>query len=349
MSPDAVDANTPGYDEVLVELKARVRQARYVAQRRVNTELVQLYWQLGTTLAEQTEQQAWGSGVVKRLADDLRAEFPEMKGFSPRNLIYMRSFARAWPVAGEIAQRPVAQLPWGHITTLLDRVADNKVRDWYVSRILAHGWSRNVLEHQIRTAAHIRFEAAPTNFDRALAPGESDLAQQITKDPYVLDFLAVDGDTSERELEQALVDKIIDTLSELGEGFAFVGRQVHFDIDGDDFFVDLLFFHIEQLRYVVIELKTGRFKPEYIGQLGFYVALVDDRLRRAQHADTVGLLLVTEKNDAVVRYSLAGHQSPVAVSRYDLLSPAEKAALPSEEVLARALGLPSRQTPLDNI
>ncbi|MBF4632618.1 DUF1016 family protein [Clavibacter michiganensis subsp. phaseoli] len=336
MSPDAVDASAPGYDEVLVELKARVRQARYVAQRRVNTELVQLYWQLGTTLAVQTEQQAWGSGVVKRLADDLRAEFPEMKGFSPRNLTYMRSFARAWP-DGEIAQRPVAQLPWGHITTLLDRVADDDTRDWYVSRVLAHGWSRNVLEHHIRTAAHERFENAPTNFDRALQPGESDLAKQITKDPYVLDFLAIDGDAPERELEQALVDRIIDTLRELGEGFAFVGRQVHFDVDGDDFFVDLLFFHIEQLRYVVIELKTGRFKPEYLGQLGFYVLLVDDRLRRPQHADTVGLLLVTEKNDAVVRYSLAGHQTPVAVSSYDLLPAAEKAALPSEEVLARAL------------
>jgi predicted nuclease of restriction endonuclease-like (RecB) superfamily len=336
MSPDALDANAPGYDEVLVELKARVRQARYVAQRRVNTELVQLYWQLGTTLAAQTEYQAWGSGVVKRLADDLRAEFPGMKGFSLRNLIYMRSFARAWPDV-EIAQRPVAQLPWGHITTLLDRVADDDVRDWYVSRALAHGWSRNVLDHHIRTAAHERFGNAATNFDRALQSGESDLAKQITKDPYVLDFLAIDGDAPERELEQALVDRIIDTLRELGEGFAFVGRQVHFDVDGDDFFVDLLFFHVEQLRYVVIELKTGRFKPEYLGQLGFYVSLVDDRLRRLHHADTVGLLLVTEKNDAVVRYSLAGNQAPVAVSSYDLLPPAEKAALPSEEILARAL------------
>jgi predicted nuclease of restriction endonuclease-like (RecB) superfamily len=231
-------------------------------------------------------------------------------------------------------------LPWGHITTLLDRVADGETRDWYVSRVLAHGWSRNVLEHHIRTAAHDRFENAPTNFDRALQPGESDLAKQITKDPYVLDLLAIDGDAPERELKQALVDRIIDTLRELGEGFAFVGRQVHFDVEGDDFFVDLLFFHVEQLRYVVIELKTGRFKPEYLGQLGFYVSLVDGRLRRPQHADTVGLLLVTEKNDAVVRYSLAGHQTPVAVASYDLLPAAEKAALPSEEVLARALARP---------
>jgi predicted nuclease of restriction endonuclease-like (RecB) superfamily len=336
MSPDAAAVNVPGYDEVLTELKTRVRGARYVAQRKVNAELIRLYWQVGTTLNDQKDQAAWGSAVVRRLADDLRREFPEMKGFSSRNLFYMRAFARTWP-DGEIVQRPVAQLPWGHIITLVERLDDPATREWYVSRSIAHGWSRNVLEHHIRTTAHERFENAPTNFDRALQPGESDLAKQITKDPYVLDFLTIDGDAPERELEQALVDRIIDTLRELGEGFAFVGRQVHFDVDGDDFFVDLLFFHVEQLRYVVIELKTGRFKPEYLGQLGFYVSLVDDRLRRPRHANTVGLLLVTEKNDAVVRYSLAGHQAPVAVSSYDLLPAAEKAALPSERVLARAL------------
>lgn len=153
----------------------------------------------------------------------------------------------------------------------------------------------------------------------------------------MLDFLALGGDAKERHLEQALVDRIIDTLRELGEGFAFVGRQVHFDVDGDDFYVDLLFFHVEQLRYVVIELKTGKFRPEYLGQLGFYVALVDDRLRRTQHADTVGLLLVADKTDAVVRYSLAGQQAPVGVTSCDLLPPDARAALPSERDLANAL------------
>jgi predicted nuclease of restriction endonuclease-like (RecB) superfamily len=206
-----------------------------------------------------------------------------------------------------------------------------------VSRSLAHGWSRDVLEHHIRTGLHDRSASAPTNFAQTLGPPQSDLARQLTKDPYVLDFLAIDGDARERELEQALVDRIIDTLRELGEGFAFVGRQVPFEVDGEDFLVDLLFFHVEQLRYVVIELKTGRFHPEQLGQLGFYVALVDDRLRRPQHADTVGLLLVAGKTDAVVRYSLAGQRAPVAVSSYDLLPEAERAALPSEAVLARAV------------
>ncbi len=281
-------------------------------------------------------QEGWGTKVIARLAEDLRTEFPEMRGFSPRNLAYMRAFAAAWSQQ-ETVQQAVAQLPWGHITVLLDRLDDQAARNWYAEHAVRHCWSRNVLEHHIRTGAHQRLEAAPTNFADVLPAGESDLAQQLTKDPYVLDFLALDGDAKERHLEQALVDRIIDTLRELGEGFAFVGRQVHFDVDGDDFYVDLLFFHVEQLRYVVVELKTGKFRPEYLGQLGFDVALVDDRLRRTQHADTVGLLLVADKTDAVVRYSLAGQQTPVGVASYDLLPPDARAALPSERDLANAL------------
>jgi len=325
-----------GYAAALAELKQQVRTARFTAQRRVNTELIRLYWGIGATILQRQGDEGWGSNVIGRLATDLRAEFPEMKGFSPRNLAYMRAFAAAWPDE-QILQQAVAQLPWGHITVLLDRLDDHELREWYAGQAAAHGWSRNVLEHQIRSEAHTRLQAAPTNFAEVLPPGDSDLAQQITKDPYVLDFLALDGDAKERHLEQALVDRIIDTLRELGEGFAFVGRQVHVDVDGDDFYVDLLFFHVEQLRYVVIELKTGKFKPEYLGQLGFYVALVDDKLRRPQHADTVGLLLVADKNDAVVRYSLAGQQTPIGVASYDLLPPGVRAALPSEKDLAAAL------------
>jgi len=318
-----------GYAAALAELKQQVRAARFAAQRRVNTELVRLYWGIGATILQRQGDEGWGSNVIGRLATDLRAEFPEMKGFSRANLFYMRRFAGEWP-ADAVVQQAVGQLPWGHITVLLDRLDDHELRNWYAGQAAAHGWSRNVLEHQIRSETHTRLRAAPTNFAEVLLPGDSDLAQQITKDPYVLDFLAIDGDAKERHLEQALVDRIIDTLRELGEGFAFVGRQVHFD-------VDLLFFHVEQLRYVVIELKTGKFKPEYLGQLGFYVALVDDKLRRPQHADTVGLLLVADKNDAVVRYSLAGQQTPIGVASYDLLPPAVRAALPSEADLAAAL------------
>lgn len=188
-----------------------------------------------------------------------------------------------------------------------------------------------------QTTAHQRFSAAPTNFDRILEPGASDLAQQITKDPYVFDFLDIEPGYAERELERALVDRIIQTLGELGRGFSFVGRQVPITVDDDEFFIDLLFFHVEQLRYVVVELKVGKFKPEYAGQLGFYVELVEDQLRRKAHAPTVGLLLCTDKNDRVVRYALATSNQPIAIASYDLLPAEEQAALPSEEDLNRAL------------
>lgn len=225
-------------------------------------------------------------------------------------------------------------MPWGHITQLLDKLDDPQLRDWYAARDVQQRWSRAVLTHQLATRLHDREGAAPSNFATALGFRDSELAQQITKDPFTLDFLAIDSDASERELEERLTNRIVDTLRELGRGFAFVGRQVHFDVEGDDFYVDLLFFHVEQLRYVVIELKTTKFDPRDAGQLGFYVSLVDDRLGIDDlHRPTVGMLLVADKNETVVRYALAGTGQPVAVSRYDL-SP-ESASLPSEETLAQ--------------
>jgi predicted nuclease of restriction endonuclease-like (RecB) superfamily len=325
------------YALVLADLKDRVRSARFTAQRRANTELVHLYWRIGHTLLQRGADAAWGSGLLEQLANDLRSEFPAMKGFSVTNLKYMRQLATAWSSEEEFGQQLADQLPWGHLMILLGRLDTHTERVWYAQQSVTHGWSRNVLERHIRTHAITRFEAASTDFTRVLEPTDSDLAQQIVKDPYVLDFLRVGSDANERDIEQALVDHIIRTLQELGAGFSFVGRQVHFDVDGDDFYVDLLFFHIEQLRYIVVELKTGKFKPEHAGQLGFYVALVDDKLRRPQHAPTVGLLLVTSKSDAVVRYALAGSSTPVAIASYDLLPAKEKASLPSEAQLARAL------------
>ncbi len=206
------------YASVLADLKLRVRQARYQAQRRVNNELIGLYWQIGRVLLDQTERSGWGEKLIAQLSADLRAEFVGSAGFSPRNLVYMRSFARAWPDYDPIAQQPVAQMPWGHITVLLDKLDGPELRDWYASQAVTHGWSRAVLEHHIKTAAHTRFGTAPTNFERVLAPGASDQAQQLTKDPYVFDFLTIEPGHAERELEQSLVDKIQHTLSELGAG-----------------------------------------------------------------------------------------------------------------------------------
>lgn len=332
------------YDSTLDELKRQVLAARYQAQRKVNTELLVLWWRIGRTILDRQKHQKWGSGVLGRLADDLRAEFPSMKGFSRSNLSYMRAFAAAWPDQDSIVQRSVGQLPWGHVTELLDKLDDQDLRDWYAAKDAAHGWSRAVLAHQITTRLHEREGVAPTNFSGALETPDSELAQQLTKDPYTLDFLALDGDASERDLEDRLIARIIETLRELGPGFAFVGRQVHLDIDGDDFYIDLLFFHVEQLRYVVIELKTTAFDPRDAGQLGFYVAVVDDQIRNHdKHAPTVGILLVASKNESVVRYALASSQHPVAVSRYELAEEAQ-AALPDEQAMLDAFARELEQT-----
>jgi predicted nuclease of restriction endonuclease-like (RecB) superfamily len=323
------------YASTLDELKRHVHEARYQAQRKVNTELLRLYWRIGATILDRQRTAGWGSNVVGRLADDLRAEFPTMKGFSRANLFYMRRVAEAWPDVDRFVQQPAGQIPWTQLTLLLDKLDDPELRAWYAAKAVAHGWSRAMLTHQIATMLHEREGAAPSNYPLALERADSELAQELTKDPYVLDFTALDSDTAERHLEDRLVERIIDTLRELGRGFAFVGRQVHFDVAGDDFYLDLLFFHVEQLRYVVIELKTTKFDPRDAGQLGFYVALVEDRLRlRDKHQPTVGMLLVAEKNETVVRYALAGTAQPVAVSRYDLTASAQ-AALPAEDALTR--------------
>lgn len=333
------------YTDVLAAVKQRVHEARYLAQRAANTELLRLWWSIGNTILDRQRTEPWGAKVLDRLSTDLRAEFPTMKGFSRRNLAYMRAFAEAWPGEDELVQRPVAQLPWGHVIELLDKLDDRTLRDWYAAKDVQMGWSRVVLAHQIVTALHEREGTAPSNFLETLDSPSSELAQQLTKDPYALDFLAIDSDATERELETRLTSRIEQTLAELGSGFAFVGRQVHFDVDGDDFYIDLLFFHVEQLRYVVIELKTTKFDPRDAGQLGFYVALVDDRLRiPGKHSPTVGILLVAEKNETVVRYALAGTAQPVAVSRYDL-SPDEQAALPAEETLTRIAGEAADEAP----
>ena len=324
------------YAETFRAIRDRVTATRSRVQLAANAHLIHLYWSIGSVLLERSKAGRWGSGVLRQLAEDLRAEFPSMTGLSPTNLKYMRQFAAAWPEEASIGPQRVDRLPWGHIRALLPE-SDPVRRKRYAEAAVEHGWSRNVLVHNLRSRALERSGAQTTNFSRLLDGDDASLAQQITRDPYVLDFLAVDGDRDERAIESAMVDRIAETLREFGVGFAFVGRQVHFDVDGSDFFVDLLFFHVEQLRYVVVELKTGEFRPDNVGQLSFYVALVDAQLRREQHAETVGLLLVAGKNDAVVRYSLGVSNAPVGVASYDLLPPELQQALPSEAQLQRAL------------
>ncbi len=261
-----------------------------------------------------------------------------MKGLSARNIQYMTTFARTW-AQGPIAQQPAAQLPWGHIMVLLDKKLDVSATNSYAAAAVQYGWSRNVLLNMIMNRTLERTGAAPSNFAQQLAAQDAELAQQMAKDPYNFEFLGLTGGVAERDLENALTSRITETLRELGPGFSFVGRQVHFDVDGDDFYVDLLFFHIEQSRYVVIELKTGKFQPEHAGKLNFYVALVDDVLRRDHHNETIGILICGTKNDRSVRYSLGRSTSPMAVAAYtyDKLPAAEQQALPTEGHLVAAL------------
>jgi predicted nuclease of restriction endonuclease-like (RecB) superfamily len=251
----------------------------------------------------------------------------------------MRAFAAAWPGTDLISQRAVGKLPWGHVCTLLDQVKDQGLRDWYADRDVRNGWSRQVLEHHVATGLHQRIGAAPSNFDRHLDPVDADQAREIVRDPYVFDFLDLTERSTERALEQALTDRLQDTLAELGPGFAFVGRQHRFTVDDQDFHVDLLLFHAPTVRYVVVELKVGRFRHEYAGQLGFYVAIVDDQLRNpAVHAPTVGILLCTSSTENTVKYALRAANAPMAVATYtyDALPPAEKAALPPVEAVTQA-------------
>lgn len=348
---DTPDLALPsGYTDLLGELKKRVRGARIKALRTVNTQLIELYWSIGQAVRAEQEKQGWGSQVIKRLSDDLRKEFPDMKGLSARNIQYMTTFARTW-AQGPIAQQPAAQLPWGHIMVLLDKKLDVSATNSYTAAAVQYGWSRNVLLNMIMNRTLERTGAAPSNFAQQLAAQDSELAQQVAKDPYNFEFLGLTGEVAERDLENALTSRITETLRELGPGFSFVGRQVHFDVDGDDFYVDLLFFHIEQSRYVVIELKTGKFQPEHAGKLNFYVALVDDVLRRDHHNETIGILICGTKNDRSVRYSLGRSTSPMPVAAYtcDKLPAAEQQALPTEGHLVAALDWAEPDTAGDSL
>jgi predicted nuclease of restriction endonuclease-like (RecB) superfamily len=303
------------YPELLGRLKREIGAARTRAALAVNTELIGLYWRLGKEIIEREGRDGWGVSVTKRLSSDLRHEFPEMTGLAERNLRYMRDFARAWPDAS-IWQQPVAKLPWGHICRLLDKVDDPAARLWYAQSVVEHGWSRKVLEHHIATGRYEREGKALTNFSSTLPAPEGELVQQIVHEDYNFEFLGLAGDVRERRIERSLVAEIERFMIELGAGFAFVGRQVPLDVDGEEFFIDMLFFHIPLNRYVVLELKLGKFRPEYAGQINFYVNVVDEQVRQERHDATIGLVLCASRNETVARYALNGIDRPVGVARY---------------------------------
>lgn len=328
-----------GYADWLSELKTRIHAAQQRATLAVNRELVLLYWQIGRDILFRQAEQGWGAKVIERLAEDLRLAFPDMKGFSRANLMYMRAFAEAWPDA-EIVQQAVGQLPWGHNLVLLTRLKDPAQRLAYAEHAIIHGWSRNVLNIHIETRLLERTGQAVTNFSASLPKPQSDLARESLKDPYRLDFLGLGREAGEREIEAALVKHVTEFLLELGAGFAFVGRQVLLDVGGDEFFIDLLFYHLKLRCYVVIELKGGKFKPEHLGQLGFYMTAVDRQIKHEQDNPTIGLLLCKSKNKVVAEYALGDKSQPMGIAEYKLLEslPAElQTSLPSIEQIEQEL------------
>ena len=341
MSNQPINLTPPpeGYANWLADLKSRIHSAQQRATLAVNRELVLLYWQIGRDILTRQSVQGWGANVIERLAQDLRVAFPDMKGFSPRNLKYMRAFAQAWPEA-EFVQQAAAQLPWFHLCTLLDKLKTREERDWYLAQTVKHNWSRNILGMQIETRLLERSGKAVTNFEFSLPKPQSDLARQSLKDPYRFDFLGLTDKAQEREIENALVKHVTEFLLELGAGFAFVGRQVLLDVGGDEFFIDLLFYHLKLRCYVVIELKAGKFKPEHLGQLGFYLTAVDAQIKHPQDGPTIGLLLCRSQNKVVAEYALRNNAQPLGVAEYQLLEslPAElQTSLPSIEQIEREL------------
>lgn len=339
------------YIGILGKLKERIRSVRLKAALAVNKELLYLYWELGQCILEMQKSEGWGAKVIDRLSSDLKADFPDFKGLSPRNLKYMVSFARLFPGFGQqpaaqmevsgsqedrIVQQHAAQLPWGHLQLLMDKVSDAKELRFYIVKCVEQGWSRNILAEQIRSQLFQRQGNAITNFKQTLPNTQSDLAIQTLKNPYLFDFLRLGEEMRERDLEDALVKHLKSFMLELGRGFAYVGRQKNLVVQGDDFFLDLLFYNYHLHCFVVFELKVGDFKPEYAGKLNFYVNAVNEQLKGPEDKPSIGVLLCKTPNETVVRYSLQGIESPIGVADYQLsqaLPKQLKGEIPSIEEL----------------
>jgi predicted nuclease of restriction endonuclease-like (RecB) superfamily len=328
-----------GYEELLRGLKQRIQQARLKAVLAVNRELVLLYWGIGREILARQKHDGWGTGVIERLAKDLRSAFPDMQGLSSRNFGYMKAFAEAWPEEA-ILQQAVAKLPWGHNIRLIEQVKDPAERIWYAEQTLRNGWSRNVLVMQIESGLYRRQGKAQTNFAETLPADQSDLAQQLLKDPYNFDFLTLSSEAREKDLETALLEHIRKFLLELGVGFSFVGSQHPLEVGGEDFRIDLLFYHLKLRCFVVIDLKMGPFRPEYAGKMNFYLSAVDDLLRHADDKPSIGLVLCKSKNRIVAEYALRDLSKPLGIAEFKYLEalPEElKGTLPTVEELEAEL------------
>jgi predicted nuclease of restriction endonuclease-like (RecB) superfamily len=315
MSKDLLPGN---YDNFLHGLKERIRNAQVRAALAVNQELVVLYWQIGREILTRQQAEGWGAKVISKLAKDLQQAFPEMKGFSRTNLLYMRAFADAYPDE-EFVQQVAGQIPWFHNCVLIDKVKDPEERRWYIQQTIQHGWSRSLLIQRVESGLYRRQgEGVLTNFNQTLPQPQSDLAQQILRDPYNFDFLSLGHEAQERDLETALIRHIREFLLEMGVGFAFVGSQYPIQVSGKEYRLDLLFYHFRLHCFVVVDLKTVEFEPEFSGKMNFYVSAVDDLLRSPIDNPTIGIILCKTQDQTVVEYALRDVNKPIGISTYQL-------------------------------
>ena len=330
-----------GYKELLKDIKDRVKSSQLKAAISVNQELIQLYWGIGKSVLKKQEEEGWGSKIVEKLATDLKAVFPEMKGFSLRNIQFMVQFAKEYPDI-EIVKQVVSQIPWGHNILIIQKISDIEIRLWYAKKTIENGWSRNVLMHWLDSALHERQGKALTNFKQTLTSPQSDLAHETLKDPYNFDFLTLREKFDERELEDGLINHIQKFLLELGAGFSYVGKQINLNVGGQDFFIDLLFYHLKLRCFVVVELKATEFKPEYAGKMNFYLTAVDEMLKHQTDSPTIGLLLCKTKNKVIAEYALRDINKPLGIAEYETqiiesLPDNLKGSLPSIEEIEEEL------------
>lgn len=329
------------YNELRDTIVARIKENRLRIAIQVNSGMIELYWDIGNEILRRQKTEGWGAKVIDRLAKDLKETFPDMSGFSPRNLGSMKKFAASWSDIS-ILQQVVAKIPWRSNILLMDKLADKQSRLWYAQKLLEHGWSSNVLDLMISTRLIERQGKAVNNFDTALPPPDSDMARDIFKDPYLFDYIGTDAGRRELEIERSLIGHMEKFLLELGQGFAFVGRQVRLELGGDEFICDLLFYHLKLRCYIVIELKACEFEPGFVAQLNLYQNVINDVLRHPDDKPTIGLLLVKGKNKTVVEYSLSGFQNPIGVADWQEQLTKElpenlKASLPTIEEIEREL------------
>ncbi len=338
------------YANLLGEIKTRIRQAQVKATLSANAEMIMMYWDIGQIMHKRQQQEGWGAGIIPRLSKDLHNELPDIKGFSERNIKFMVQFYKEYGLDAAIGKQPVShfedmkrlvsQIPWGHNILLMQKIKDNSIRFWYMAQIIQNGWSRDILGLMIKSKIHERQGKSITNFRSTLPDPQSDLARQSLKDPYIFDFMTLTEPFNERELETELIKHLEKFLLELGTGFAFVGRQYHLAISDKDFYIDLLFYHLELRSFIVVELKKGDFKPEYAGKMNFYCSVVDDLLKHPTDHPTIGMILCQTKDRILAEYALCDINKPIGISEYELtraLPENLKSSLPSIEELEAEL------------